>query len=208
MPPSSAAAVMQPGGPAAVAGREQLGAVDGEGGVRDRRRATPARNVAHPHRRAADGVGRRRRRPSPPAARWRSRSLRPRTSATRPPMISPMPAGVAVTSVKIEIIVAENPRTSFEVAVLEQAGRGDEEVGEQGDAGRARRSGGGRSAGRRRGGARSGGSRAAAGRCRRPRPATPGRRRRRGATSRPRCRRAAGRSRPRRRRARWPSPAR
>ncbi len=39
-------------------------------------------------------------------------SRRPRTSAMRPPMINPMPAGVAVVSVNRAISVAEYPRTS------------------------------------------------------------------------------------------------
>ncbi len=37
---------------------------------------------------------------------------RPRMSATRPPITSPMNAGVAVTMVNTAIIVAENPRSS------------------------------------------------------------------------------------------------
>jgi hypothetical protein len=37
---------------------------------------------------------------------------RPRMSAMRPPMIRPIPAGVAVTRVKMAIVVAENPLES------------------------------------------------------------------------------------------------
>ena len=51
----------------------------------------------------------------------------------RPPMISPMPAGVAVVSVNRAIVVAEKPANIVEIAVLEEDGRRDEQVGEEGD---------------------------------------------------------------------------
>ena len=197
----------QPGRPAAVAGREQLGAVDGEGRVGD---AAERAGEEHrqPHHRPADGVGQRRSSAVASGSPVAISRLRPRTSAMRPPRIRPMPAGVAVPIVKIAIVVAREAADVLQVAVLEQAGRGDEEVRQQGDDGEhgepapvERRGDDVRALESRGLGQPAGDVDGDDEPHQRDEVDEPPRARRR-------CRRAAGPSRRRRRRARWPSPAR